>query len=262
MFSQSFESIISITYIPPWYFFKWAAKIGVETQMKKLFEKGFDIWNLVPIAIGMRFVQMLSFGEICPMFTGIIETQGIIKKIKETGANKSFWIKSSISQKLKIDQSVAHDGVCLTIVEIKNNRHRVTAIDETLSKSTLANWQAGNAVNLERCLRLNARLDGHIVQGHVDAVGTCVKKEEKEGSWLFNFQFPEKFSGLIIEKGSITINGISLTVFNVSGNTFDVAIIPYTFDSCNIKYIEPGHKVNLEFDMIGKYINRKLSLTR
>ena len=194
------------------------------------------------------------------MFTGIIEAQGLIKKIKETGANKSFWIKSSISQKLKVDQSVAHDGVCLTIEEVKNNSHRVTAIDETLSKSTLANWQVGNTVNLERCLKLDARLDGHLVQGHVDAIGTCINKEEKEGSWLFSFQFPENFSELIIEKGSITINGISLTVFNVSVNTFDVAIIPFTFENSNIKSIEQGHKVNLEFDMIGKYINRKLSL--
>lgn len=196
------------------------------------------------------------------MFTGIIETQGLIKKIKETGANKSFWIKSSISQKLKVDQSVAHDGVCLTVEEIKNNQHRVTAIDETLKKSALSNWKTGYIVNLERGLKLKDRLDGHIVQGHVDTMGTCLKKEEKDGSWLVSFQFPEKFSELIIEKGSITLNGISLTVFNVSGNTFDLAIIPYTFENSNIKSIEPGHEVNLEFDMIGKYINRKLSLTK
>lgn len=209
----------------------------------------------------MEFVRMDSFGEICQMFTGIVETQGLIKKIKETGTNKSFWIKSPISQKLKVDQSVAHDGVCLTVEEVKNNRHLVTAIDETLSKSTLAVWKVGDSVNLERCLKIDARLDGHLVQGHADAVGTCLKKEEKEGSWQFSFQFPEKFSELIIEKGSITINGISLTVFNVSDNTFDVAIIPFTFENSNIKSIVPGHKVNLEFDMIGKYINRKLSLT-
>lgn len=194
------------------------------------------------------------------MFTGIVETQGIIKKILEKGGNKTFWIKSPVSQKLKNDQSVAHDGVCLTVEKVKNNSHRVTAIDETLSKSTLANWQVGNTVNLERCLKLDARLDGHLVQGHVDAIGTCINKEEKEGSWLFSFQFPEKFSELIIEKGSIAINGISLTVFNVSVNTFDVAIIPFTFENSNIKSIESGHNVNLEFDMIGKYINRKLSL--
>lgn len=195
------------------------------------------------------------------MFTGIIETQGIIKKIKSSGSNKSFWIKSPISQNLKIDQSVSHDGVCLTVEEIKNNRHRVTAIEETLSKSTLLSWEVGNKVNLERCMKVDSRLDGHIVQGHVDAVGTCLKKAEKEGSWIFGFQFPEKFSELVIEKGSITINGISLTAFNVKDKTFDVAIIPYTFVNSNISIIESGHKVNLEFDIIGKYINRKLSLT-
>lgn len=194
------------------------------------------------------------------MFTGIVETQGLIKKVKETGSNKVFWVKSSISQKLKVDQSVSHDGVCLTVEEIKNNWHRVTAIEETLGKSTLANWQIGNSVNLERCLKFNARLDGHLVQGHVDAVGICIKKEEKEGSWQFSFQFPEKFSDLIIEKGSITINGISLTAFNVSKKSFEVAIIPYTFEHSNIKYADTGSNVNLEFDLIGKYINRKLSL--
>jgi riboflavin synthase len=194
------------------------------------------------------------------MFTGIIETQGIVKKITQSGGNRSFWIKSSISQKLKADQSVSHDGICLTIEEVKNNRHRVTAIAETLSKSTLAGWQVGYSVNLERSLKINDRVDGHIVQGHVDAVGRCIKKEEKDGSWLFSFQFPEKFSELIIEKGSITINGISLTAFNVSEKTFAVSIIPYTFENSNIKNIDSGDKVNLEFDMIGKYINRKLSL--
>lgn len=196
------------------------------------------------------------------MFTGIIETRGIIKKIKDTGANKSFWIKSSISKKLKVDQSVAHDGVCLTVEEVINNRHRVTAIAETLSKSTLTNWKSGTIINLERCLKLNDRLNGHIVQGHVDAVGICDKKEEKDGSWLFSINFPEKFSELIIEKGSVAINGISLTAFHVTNESFDVAIIPYTFENSNLNSIEPGQQVNLEFDMIGKYINRKLSLTR
>ena len=196
------------------------------------------------------------------MFTGIIETRGIIKKIKDTGANKSFWIKSSISKKLKVDQSVAHDGVCLTVEEVINNRHRVTAIAETLSKSTLTNWKSGTIINLERCLKLNDRLNGHIAQGHVDAVGICDKKEEKDGSWLFSINFPEKFSELIIEKGSVAINGISLTAFHVTNESFDVAIIPYTFENSNLNSIEPGQQVNLEFDMIGKYINRKLSLTR
>jgi riboflavin synthase len=194
------------------------------------------------------------------MFTGIVETQGTIKKITEKGGNKTFWIKSSISSKLRIDQSVCHDGVCLTVEDIKSNSHCVTAIAETLSKTTLGNWQPGYIVNLERSLKLNDRLDGHFVQGHVDTVDTCIKKAEKNGSWEFSFQFPETFAALIIEKGSITINGISLTAFNVTGNSFNVAIIPYTFEHTNIKLVEPGNKVNLEFDMVGKYISRKLSL--
>lgn len=196
------------------------------------------------------------------MFTGIVEAQGIVKKIKENGGNKTFWIKSFISSKLKIDQSVCHDGVCLTVEEIKNSRHRVTAIAETLSKTTLGSWQSGYAVNLERCLRLSDRLDGHIVQGHVDTVGTCINQAEKDGSWQFSFQFPKQFSQLLIEKGSIAINGISLTVFNVKQESFDVAIIPLTFENTNFKDIGPGDKVNLEFDMVGKYISRKLSLNK
>ena len=196
------------------------------------------------------------------MFTGIIETQGIIKKIIEDGSNRSFWIKSPVSQKLKVDQSVSHDGICLTIEEIKKNSHRVTAIAETLSKTTIGNWQQGHLINLERCLKLNGLLDGHLVQGHVDAVGTCINKEVKEGSWEFRFQFPENFAELIIEKGSIAVNGISLTAFNVSENSFNVAIIPFTYENSNMKNIEPGLGVNLEFDIIGKYINRKLSLAK
>ena len=196
------------------------------------------------------------------MFTGIIETQGVIKKLSVKVANTTFWIKSPISSKLKIDQSLSHDGVCLTVEKITGNNHQVTAVAETLKKSTLDNWQPGYAVNLERSLKLNGRLDGHFVQGHVDAIGTCIKKSEMNGSWQFSFQFPEKFSGLVIEKGSITINGISLTVFNVMNNTFDVAIIPFTYDNTNIREIEPNLHVNLEFDMVGKYINRNLTLNK
>jgi riboflavin synthase len=194
------------------------------------------------------------------MFTGIVETQGIIKKIIEKGTNKTFWIKSPVSSKLKIDQSLAHDGVCLTVEEVKGSRHRVTAIEETLNKTTLKNWDTSKSINLERCLKLNDRLDGHFVSGHIDATGICINKTDKNGSWEFGFQFSDEFSQLIIEKGSIAINGISLTAFNVSGNTFRVDIIPYTLENTNLKIVEPGHEVNLEFDMIGKYINRKLSL--
>jgi riboflavin synthase len=196
------------------------------------------------------------------MFTGIIETQGIIKKITEKGTNKTFWIKSPISSKLKVDQSVSHDGVCLTVEDIKDNRHRVTAIAETLTKTSLGDWQEDSVINLERCLKVNDRLDGHFVQGHVDIVAICTEKNEKDGSWEFSFQFPLRFGELIIEKGSVAVNGISLTAFNVSGNSFDVAIIPYTYEHTNMNTIDTGQKVNIEFDMLGKYINRKLSLSK
>lgn len=196
------------------------------------------------------------------MFTGIIEKMGVVKKISATGGNKTFWIKSPFSSRLKVDQSVSHDGVCLTVEEIKGDRHRVTAISETITKTAIGNWQPGYLVNLERCMKLNDRLDGHFVQGHVDTAGTCINKVEKGGSWEFNFEYPVEFAELIIEKGSITINGITLTAFNVSVNTFTVAIIPYTFENTNIKLVEPGHKVNLEFDLLGKYISRKLSLNK
>lgn len=192
------------------------------------------------------------------MFTGIVETQGIVKKVIENGTNKTFWIKSSISKKLKIDQSVAHDGVCLTVEETKGNRHRVTAISETLGKTALDEWREGTAINLERCLRIKDRLDGHFVQGHVDATAICIEKKEKDGSWEFEFEFPKKFSELIIEKGSICVNGISLTAFNVKEKSFTVAIIPFTFEHTNINEVTPGDAVNLEFDIMGKYVLRSL----
>lgn len=196
------------------------------------------------------------------MFTGIVETQGIVKNVVEKGTNKTFWIKSQISSKLKPDQSVAHDGVCLTVEEVKGSRHRVTAIAETLSKTTMADWQEDSSINLERCLKINGRLDGHFVQGHIDATAICIDKKEKEGSWEFSFQVLPEFSSLIIEKGSIAINGISLTIFNVTETTFTIAIIPYTFEHTNMNLLKPGQKVNIEFDMLGKYINRKLSLNK
>jgi len=242
--------------IPPLVFFYWAAKIGGEIQMEKLSQKEFGPGSypdwICPFGL-LRFASM---------FTGIVETQGIIKKVTEKGGNKTFWIKSPISAKLKADQSVAHDGVCLTVEEVKASRHRVTAVAETLGKTTLGDWQEGFAINLERCLKINDRLDGHFVQGHVDAAAICIHKKEKDGSWEFSFQFPPEFASLIIEKGSITINGISLTIFNVTGTTFDVAIIPYTFDHTNMNLLKPGQKVNIEFDMLGKYISRKLSLSK
>ena len=157
-------------------------------------------------------------------------------------------------------QSVSHNGVCLTVEEVKEGRHRVTAIEETLLKTNLATWQKGGLVNLERCLLMNGRLDGHIVQGHVDTTATCLERQDLGGSWQFRLEFPKKFAALVIEKGSISLNGISLTIFNVKKTKFDVAIIPYTFEHTNIQSLMPGGQVNLEFDMIGKYIARKNSL--
>jgi riboflavin synthase len=192
------------------------------------------------------------------MFTGIIENTGIVKEVQNNGTNKTFWVTSPLSGELKIDQSLSHNGVCLTIEEIKNGMHRVTAIEETLLKTNLGGWQEGSIVNLERCMQLNGRLDGHIVQGHVDATAECIAVIEKDGSWEYSFTFPEKFSELIIEKGSITLNGISLTIFNVSINNFNVAVIPYTYEHTNINGLQKGDRVNVEFDMLGKYVQRML----
>jgi len=194
------------------------------------------------------------------MFTGIVETIGVVKEVISSGSNRIFWIESSISALLKMDQSVSHSGVCLTVEEVKDNLHRITAIDETLQKSNLGSWGKGTLVNLERCLQLNDRIDGHLVQGHVDATGICTKKTDKGGSWEFEFEFPKKFAALMIEKGSISLNGISLTVFEVKKKSFRVAIIPLTFEHTSIKSLNTCDQVNLEFDMIGKYLLRRLSL--
>src|SRR5258706_9342508 len=164
------------------------------------------------------------------MFTGIVETIGIVNEIIPNGSNKTFWIESALASEFKVDQSVSHDGVCLTVEETKGNLHRVTAIDETLQKTILDFWEEGKKINLERCLPLNGRLDGHFVQGHVDTTGTCRKREEKAGSLEFEFEFPKKFAELVIEKGSICINGISLTAFRVKKKSFCVAIVPYTLE--------------------------------
>jgi riboflavin synthase len=196
------------------------------------------------------------------MFTGIIEANGIVKAIAGTGTNKTFWVESPLSGSLKVDQSIAHDGVCLTVEEIKENQYRVTAVLETLSKTNLQGWRPGTTINLERCIQPAGRLDGHFVQGHVDATGFCDKIEERNGSWEFTFSFPKKFAPLIIEKGSIAVNGISLTAWNVKKRTFKVAVIPYTYQNTNLKLLKEGDEVNLEFDLIGKYILRKLSLEK
>jgi riboflavin synthase len=194
------------------------------------------------------------------MFTGIIETTGILEKRVIIGSNISFWISSTLANVLKVDQSLAHDGVCLTVEQIEGNLHKVTAIDETLQKTCLGAWDTGRTINLERAMVLGGRLDGHLVQGHVDAKGTCISVENKEGSWIYRISFPSQFGVLIIEKGSICINGISLTAFEVSKDAFSVAIIPYTYEHTNMPEVLPGSIVNLEFDMLGKYIVRKQEL--
>ena len=193
------------------------------------------------------------------MFTGIIEALGTVQSLRSDGTNRIFWIQSPISPELKTDQSISHNGVCLTVEEVEGDAHRVTAINETLEKTNLNGWQPGSLINLERCMPLNGRLDGHIVQGHVDATATCTKRRELDGSWEFRFEFPRKFSHLVIEKGSISLNGTSLTIFNVKKDRFDVAIIPYTYQHTSIQTLVPGSSVNLEFDMIGKYVSRLMA---
>jgi riboflavin synthase len=194
------------------------------------------------------------------MFTGIIEFTGIIKEVISNGSNKIFWIESPVSNTLKVDQSISHNGVCLTVEEVTGDLHRVTAIEETLQKTSLGKWDTGYRLNIERCLALNARLDGHLVQGHVDTTGTWLERKEKDGSWEFEISFPPSFAELIIEKGSICVDGISLTAFNVKKDRFTIAIIPYTYNHTNINTVKIGDPVNLEFDLVGKYILRKLSL--
>ena len=194
------------------------------------------------------------------MFTGIIEQTGRVRDRKTDGTNVIFRIESPLATSLKIDQSVSHNGVCLTIEDVKENSYQVTAIDETLQKTNLGHWQRGTIVNLERCLQMNGRLDGHIVQGHVDTIATCISSIEKNGSREYIIKIDEKFSGLIIEKGSITVNGISLTIFDVADDHFTVAIIPYTWNHTNMQYLKEGDIVNIEFDMIGKYVNRFMQL--
>lgn len=194
------------------------------------------------------------------MFTGIIETLATLKQLESNGSNKSFWLETSITNEFKIDQSVAHNGVCLTVEAIENNMYKVTAIEETLQKTNLQSWKLNDVVNIERCLSFNGRLDGHFVQGHVDTTAVCKNIIDKNGSWEFEFEFDEKFASLVIEKGSICVNGTSLTCFNVTQNCFTVAIIPYTYNHTNISKLVAGSVVNIEFDIIGKYINRMKDL--
>lgn len=188
------------------------------------------------------------------MFTGIIETLGVITSIEKEKTNLNLWIESSISNTLKIDQSVAHNGICLTVVQLQENMHKVVAIDETIQKTHLSLLKVGDLVNIERAMPMNARLDGHLVQGHIDQTAKCIAIEEKNGSSLFTFEYQKPMP--VIEKGSITVNGVSLTVVHSHKNTFSVAIIPYTFQHTNFCKIDVGTVVNIEFDVIGKYISK------
>lgn len=193
------------------------------------------------------------------MFTGIIETLGTVTAIVEEMDNVHYTINAAISKELKIDQSVAHNGVCLTVVAVNEQTHTVTAIEETLRKTNLGELTVGSIVNLERCMQMNGRLDGHIVQGHVDQTAVCVKKAELEGSWEYRFKYASAAGNVTVEKGSICINGISLTVVNSAADEFSVFIIPYTHEHTNLKTVEVGSTVNLEFDIIGKYVARLLN---
>jgi len=190
------------------------------------------------------------------MFTGIIESLGKVQEIKKDKDNVHITIESSITDELKIDQSVAHNGICMTIVSIDKNLYTVTAIAETIKKTNLSQLKVGDSVNLERAMRLGDRLDGHIVQGHVDQVGSCIVANETNGSWYYTFEYDDAIGNITIEKGSITVNGVSLTVVDSRKNQFSVAIIPYTYEHTNFNSFEIGTKVNLEFDLIGKYISK------
>jgi riboflavin synthase len=190
------------------------------------------------------------------MFTGIIETLGNVVEIRKDRDNLHITVDSSITNELKIDQSVSHNGICLTVVNTQNSLYTVTAIAETIQKTNIGDWKVGDVINLERGMKLSDRLDGHIVQGHVDQIGNCISIEEANGSWNYTFEYDEKLNNITIEKGSITVNGVSLTVVNSKKNQFSVSIIPYTFENTNFKDFKVGTKINLEFDVIGKYVSR------
>ena len=195
------------------------------------------------------------------MFTGIIEELGTVREIKKNKGNIHLTIEAKFTPELRIDQSVAHNGVCLTIISIKDNQYSVIAIEETLKKTNLKNLIPGDKINLERCMKIGDRLDGHIVQGHIDLTAICTKIETLDGSWIFKFKYAKKStSETTVEKGSITINGTSLTVVDSKENEFSVCIIPYTFDNTSFKYLKKGHQVNIEFDIIGKYVAKMMKV--
>jgi riboflavin synthase len=190
------------------------------------------------------------------MFTGIVESLAEVTRIEMEGTNRTFTLQSEIATQFKVDQSISHNGVCLTVTEVNGDTYKVTAIEETLKKTNLGNLTQHARVNLERCMPANGRFDGHIVQGHVDQTAVCILKEERGGSWLFDFKYEPSLGNMTVEKGSICINGVSLTVFNSDIDTFRVAIIPYTYNHTNFHELAEGSTVNLEFDILGKYIKR------
>jgi riboflavin synthase len=196
------------------------------------------------------------------MFTGIIETVAEVTDIRNEGTNRHFKIKSTLTPELKVDQSVSHNGVCLTVVSLEGDAYWVTAVQETLQKSNLSQLKEGSKVNLERCMLNNGRFDGHIVQGHVDQTGTVKSIEEVGGSWLFHFEYDAAYGNVTVEKGSIAINGVSLTCFNATVNSFTIAIIPYTYEHTSFHQLKVGDVVNLEFDIIGKYVKRLLGIAK
>ncbi len=193
------------------------------------------------------------------MFTGIIRSLGTVKSITPKGSNLDIWIQSAISEELQIDQSVAHNGICLTIVELDGDSYRVTAVDETVKKTNISSWKSGDCINLELAMQANQRLDGHMVQGHVDLTATCVSVLDHNGSWQYTFTYPKREDLILVEKGSVCVNGVSLTVVNSKPGEFSVAIIPYTYYHTNFQYIKVGTIVNLEFDIIGKYVIQYLA---
>lgn len=209
---------------------------------------------------------MTGFSYFCDglktlnMFTGIVETMAEVISLERQGTNINFRLKAPVAHELRVDQSVSHNGVCLTVTGVTDDGYSVTAVEETLKKTNLGSLRPGDPVNLERCMPANGRFDGHIVQGHVDQTGVCTGIEDKEGSWLFDFSFdPGEQGNIVVEKGSICINGVSLTVFNTTDRSFQVAIIPYTFEHTNFHTLSVGQQVNLEFDVLGKYVSRLLA---
>jgi riboflavin synthase len=217
-------------------------KLRVKTRVLKELIKNFETKSK---STGIR------------MFTGIIETIGKVKELKKEGTNVTFGVESPVSNELRVDQSVSHNGVCLTVIKVQDHQHWVTAIDETLKRSNLGDLVEGSELNIERCMSSNGRFDGHIVQGHVDTTATVKSIKEEEGSWLFDFEFGNT-EEVLVEKGSVCINGVSLTCFNVSDNSFRVAIIPYTYEHTNFHDFKIGDRVNIEFDIVGKYVQRLL----